>query len=528
MGWDSMDGTLARRDSNLFDKLEGIINRLPEPFTLLLALAALTALASFPLAQAGVSLAFSTVDPATGQAMAKTVAIENILTPAYFANLIVEFPKLLVGFPPIALTLVVMMGISVAEHSGFLSSVIRGLLRRVPKFAIISVVSFVAINGDLFGDAAMFVLMPLAATLFYQMGLNPWLGIILVFVGNTAGFSASLVINQTDTVLSGITASVLPPEAAANVSPIMNWYFNAFSAFTATAAMLLITYFFVPSKLAPNRVSELEIETEVVEEPGTGHGREGRGLVAAGVFTVIYLGLILASLMPEGGALRGEGGQIVPKSPFMGGIVVLISLYFALSGIAYGWASGRLKSLGEAAEWMKNGISSMSYFLVVSAAAVIFLKLFNDSHIGEYIGSYGVVMLQGTQASPGVAIFLFLLLVSVSNLFIISGSVLWIMYAPIFVPLMLALGYSPAATQMIYRIGDAPLNAICPVNPFLILVIGLLNKWRPKGTEAVKVGTPLMLAMPYALAILAVLALQLVFWVLWDLPPGPGATLMAR
>ncbi|WP_280137966.1 MULTISPECIES: AbgT family transporter [unclassified Ensifer] len=116
------------------------------------------------------------MDPATGQAVAKTVAIENILTPSYFANLIVEFPKLLVGFPPIALTLIVMMGISVAEHSGFLSSVIRGLLRRVPKFAIISFVSFVAINGDLFGDAAMFVLMPLAATLFYQMRLNLCLG----------------------------------------------------------------------------------------------------------------------------------------------------------------------------------------------------------------------------------------------------------------------------------------------------------------------------------------------------------------
>ncbi|MFT4160150.1 AbgT family transporter [Shinella sp.] len=524
-----MDGLAQQpRSSNIFDRLEAIINRLPEPFTLLLALAALTALASFPLAAAGVSLSFSTIDPATGQDVAKTVAIENILNAGYFADLLVEFPKLLVGFPPIALTLVVMMGISVAEHSGFLSSVIHSLMRRVPKFAVISVVSFLAINGDVFGDAAMFVLMPLAATLFYQMGLNPWLGIILVFVGNTAGFSASLVINQTDTVLSGITASVLPPEAAANVSPIMNWYFNAFSAFTATAAMLVVTYFFVPSKLQPNLVGELEIEPEVVDEEAGRSGQEGRGLLAAGIFSLLYLAAILAMLLPEGGALRGEGGQIVPKSPFMGGIVVLISLYFALSGIVYGWFSGRLKSLGEAAEWMKNGISSMSYFLVVAAAAVIFLKLFNDSHIGEYIGSYGVVMLQGIQASPGVAIFLFLLLVSVSNLFIISGSVLWIMYAPIFVPLLLALGYSPAATQMIYRIGDAPLNAICPVNPFLVLVIGLLNKWRPKGAEAVKVGTPLMLAMPYALAILAVLVLQLVFWVVFDLPPGPGVTLMAR
>ncbi len=521
-----MHGSLEKRGSNIFDRLEAIINRLPEPFTLLLALAALTAIASLPLA--GVSLSFSTVDPATGQAAAKTVAITNILTASYLADFIVEFPKLLVGFPPIALTLVVMMGISVAEHSGFLSSVIRAVMRRVPKFAIIAVVSFLAINGDIFGDAAMFVLMPLAATLFYQMGLNPWLGIILVFVGNTAGFSASLVINQTDTVLSGITASVLPAEAAAaaNVSPIMNWYFNAFSAFTATAAMLLVTYFFVPSKLAPNKVDELEIEPEVVEE--TGDANESRGLLAGGIFTLLYIGAILAMLLPEGAPLRGEGGQIVPKSPFMGGIVVLISLYFALSGIVYGFFAGRMKSLGEAAEWMKNGISSMSYFIVVAAAAVIFLKFFNDSHIGEYIGSYGVVLLQGIEASPGVAIFLFLLLVSVSNLFIISGSVLWIMYAPIFVPLMLALGYSPAATQMIYRIGDAPLNAICPVNPFLILVIGLLNKWRPKGTEAVKVGTPLMLAMPYALAILAVLVIQLVFWVIFDLPPGPGVTLMVK
>ena len=49
-----------------------------------------------------------------------------------------------------------------------------------------------------------------------------------------------------------------------------------------------------------------------------------------------------------------------------------------------------------------------------------------------------------------------------------------------------------------------------------------------EGTEAVKVGTPLMLAMPYALAILGVLVIQLVFWVLFGSPPGPGVTLMAR
>ena len=49
-----------------------------------------------------------------------------------------------------------------------------------------------------------------------------------------------------------------------------------------------------------------------------------------------------------------------------------------------------------------------------------------------------------------------------------------------------------------------------------------------EGHGSGKVGTPLMLAMPYALAILAVLVIQLVVWVLLDLPPGPGVTLMAR
>ncbi|OCP16682.1 hypothetical protein BC361_32720 [Ensifer sp. LC54] len=99
----------------------------------------------------------------------------------------------------------------------------------------------------------------------------------------------------------------------------MNWYFNAFSTVAATAAMLIITYFFVPSKLSPNHVSELEIETEVVEETGTAHGREGRGLLAAGIFTVIYLGLILASLLPvgrAGAALRSQPSAVatIPKS----------------------------------------------------------------------------------------------------------------------------------------------------------------------------------------------------------------------
>ena len=54
----------------------------------------------------------------------------------------------------------------------------------------------------------------------------------------------------------------------------------------------------------------------------------------------------------------------------------------------------------------------------------------------------------------------FVLICAFVNLLIASASAKWALLAPIFVPMFLYLGYSPAVTQMAYRVGDSITNPL--------------------------------------------------------------------
>ena len=52
-----------------------------------------------------------------------------------------------------------------------------------------------------------------------------------------------------------------------------------------------------------------------------------------------------------------------------------------------------------------------------------------------------------------------------------SGSAKWAIFAPIFVPMFMLLGYHPGFTQLLYRLGDSPTNAVTPMSPYIWMVL---------------------------------------------------------
>src|SRR5690625_6339290 len=75
--------------------------------------------------------------------------------------------------------------------------------------------------------------------------------------------------------------------------------------------------------------------------------------------------------------------------------------------------------------------------------------------MGLVLGVYGAEFLQSINLSGVPLILTFILITAFINLFIGSASAKWAMMAPIFVPIMMQLGYSPELTQMAYRIADS-------------------------------------------------------------------------
>jgi aminobenzoyl-glutamate transport protein len=57
-------------------------------------------------------------------------------------------------------------------------------------------------------------------------------------------------------------------------------------------------------------------------------------------------------------------------------------------------------------------------------------------------------------------------------MFIASGSAIWSILAPIFVPMFMLLGFHPAFAQILFRIADSSVLPLAPVSPFVPLFLG--------------------------------------------------------
>ncbi|MEJ7370944.1 AbgT family transporter, partial [Staphylococcus caprae] len=86
-----------------------------------------------------------------------------------------------------------------------------------------------------------------------------------------------------------------------------------------------------------------------------------------------------------------------------------------------------------------------------------------------------IVAVQGAevlQNQNGIVLILgVIFLGALINLLIGSASAKWGILAPIFIPMLIIVGFHPAFTQMLYRIGDSISNPITPMMPYLPLLL---------------------------------------------------------
>ena len=377
---------------------------------------------------------------------------------------------------------------------------------------------FLGIMSSLATDAGYLVLIPLAGAAFISVGRHPLAGLAAAFAAVAGVFLVNVFIVPIDGILVGITNDAIHiVDANKSVSLTSNFWFSAASVVVMTIVVALITDKIVEPHLGKYTGDEVAESAEMSAE-------ETRGLRFAfwGLIGVIaFLALLTA---PEGSPLRNpETGSIIGNSPFMNSLIVSIALLFFATGTAYGIGAGTIKTASDIPKLMQKGMSGAVSFLVVALPAACFVYLFNISNLTTILSVKGAEGLKALNLGGIPLLVLFILLCSFINLFMISGSAKWLILAPIFVPMFSLVGFSPALTQVAYRIGDSTTNIISPLSYYVPVVIGLLEQYKKESDPPVGIGTVVSLSMPYSLAFMAGMTLMLIVWYLVGLPLGPGA-----
>jgi aminobenzoyl-glutamate transport protein len=200
-------------------------------------------------------------------------------------------------------------------------------------------------------------------------------------------------------------------------------------------------------------------------------------------------------------------------------MVDFMALGFFFLGLAYGLAAGTIKNNHDAGRMIDATLGTMGSYIALAFAASQFVAYFAWSNLGLILAVGGADLLRASRLSGIALILLFVFVCAGINIFVASASAKWAVVGPVFVPMLMIMGYSPELTQLAYRIGDSITNIVTPLMPYLPLVIAFAQKYRP----GIGLGTLLTLMIPYSFAFALGWTLLLGLWLLLGLPLGPGS-----
>ncbi len=487
----------------MLDVIETVGNKLPDPFMLFALLTLAVILASALLSWMGVSVE----DPRNP---GEVLTVMNLLSAEgieyMFSSLVSNFT----GFAPLGSVLVIMLGIGIMEQTGLLGTSLRALVMAVPEKMITATLIFASVMASIAADAGYVVLVPLGAALFIGMGRHPLAGLTAAFAGVSGGFSANLMITSLDPLLGGITEMALEPFAPDyNFNVAGNLFFMAASVFLITIIGTLVTEKIVEPRLGTykgDQKAEVEELTDL----------EKRGMKLAGIALLITVGLLSLLVVPEWGPLRGDGDIV--SSPFFTHLVAVLLIAFLVPGLVYGIVTKKITKSSDVSKQFSDTMASMSSFIVLAFIAGQFVAFFTQTNLGMILAVSGAELLKNIGLTGFPLVVVFMIICGFINLFIGSASAKWALMAPVFVPIMMQLGFTPEFTQLTYRIADSATNVISPLMTYFALVVAFAQKYDKK----MGLGTLISTMLPFSIAFFLGWILMLFGWMLLDLPIGPG------
>jgi aminobenzoyl-glutamate transport protein len=389
---------------------------------------------------------------------------------------------------------------------------LNSALKNVPPAIVPFVIAFVGTVGNIASDTAMVVIPPLAAIIYLGVGKHPVVGMITGYAGAQAGFTANLMIAGTDSLLQGLTNQAIENflgNADFQVDVTCNWFFLIASTFLCSVVIGLVS-----SKVVEPRMGKYEgANDEKLEELTPA---QKKGLNAAGITAIVYI--ILVVILFVTGPLAGENGAFI-GSPLLNGLIPVLFIFFSLCGLAYGFVSGSFKNSVDVNKAMTKQMNAMGAYVLFCFFCGQFQALFNWTKLGTMLaiaGADGLEALGFTGMPLWVA---FIIVCALVNIIVSSGSAKWAIFAPIFVPMFMLLGYHPGFTQLLYRLGDSPGNCFSPMSPYIWM---LLSVAQAKYVPDLKIGTLIANEIPIAIVLQIAWIIFLIIWALIGLPIGPG------
>ncbi|MTH79270.1 AbgT family transporter [Paracoccus aestuariivivens] len=502
--------------SGFLGTIERVGNMVPHPAIIFFMLIGIVIVLSVIFSALGSTVTYEGYDPAIGDIVTQTATVRSLLSPDGIRFMITSPVANFLGFTGVGVILVAMIGVGLAEESGLIATLVRKLVAAAPRSIFTFMIVMVGVLSSIAADAGYLVLVPLAAAAFHSMGRHPLAGLAAGFSGVAAVFLVNVFVTPTDALLVEVTNdSIRTVNPNAQITVVGNLFYMIASSIIMAIICTLLTERFVEPRLGPYHGGlPVEASTGLSEAEQRGLKFAGRALL---VFVLVF-GALTAPPLPWGILRNQETGGIMAGSPFMSGLIVLISLLFLCVGYAYGRGAGTIANVTAAIGLVVKTWSNLSGMIFLLFVIANFIAFFNFTNLATVLAVNLADFLQTVPIGATGYIILFVLVVAIIDIILTGALAKWAILAPVFVPLFMRLGGNPDLVLAAYRTGDSPMNVITPLNVYLAVMVGFAQKYQ----KDAGIGTIVALMLPYTITLLVLWTLLLVVWYAVGLPLGPA------
>lgn len=524
--------TKSRR--SLFDRFLAMVERLGNMLPHPVALFAFFAVGTVLLSGIAGYFEWSVTDPrpagVPGRSESGLISAVSLFNEDGLRRIMENLVRNFVEFAPLGTVLVALLGVSIAEHSGLLAAGIRSVVLGASRNVVTMALVFAGVMSNAASEVGYVVIVPMGAAIYYSLGRHPLAGLAAAFAGVSGGYSANLILGTVDPLLAGITqeaARMIHP--AYEVHPAVNWYFMMGSTFLVTALGTLVSSYIVEPRLPAYDRSRAEPGVDQAATFTRLTALEKKGLLwaflALGGMTAVLVYLAgwtvpTAADLPFYGSLRDPKTGDLLKSPLLRGVVALIFVFFLVPGCVYGRIVGTIRSSMDVIHGMSKTMGTLGQYIVLVFFAAQFVKFFEWTNLGAILAVTGANGIRAMNLDNPLVFLPFIVVCSLINLLMGSASAKWAILAPIFVPMLMLVGFSPEIIQCAFRIGDSVTNIITPMMSYFGIVFAFACRYDQK----FGMGTLISLMLPYSVVFLIGWTAFFYVWVfLLGIPVGPGA-----
>ncbi|MBE6156682.1 MAG: hypothetical protein E7161_02940 [Firmicutes bacterium] len=436
-----------------------------------------------------------------------------------FTNTVSNFAN----FTVLSNLIIILMGISIMDKSGFLQTAITLTTKKLKKKTVTFIFVLICILSSVFGDLSYLIFIPLGALLFYYGKRNPAIGIISSFAALSCGSGINIIFTSSDSGLLSYTKLAAQTINASYTDDSLAFIFIMIAAvFLVTYIITIVTENIIVRKLPKYEFTETELEEDIVTRG------EQKGMVYACGSAVIYLIIFIYNIIPglplSGALLDNSQVAYIDKlfsvnSFFSNGFVFIITILFIILGLFYGIGVKSIKNHKDFCDDLGHSLDGIGNVLVMIFLASAFISIFKQTNIGNVIVAF-VGDIIGNSGFVGLPLIILVFIgVVICTLFVPSPQLKWYMLSSTVVPVMMQAEMTPAFAQIVFRFAETSIINITPLLAYFIVYLAFLEKYN-QSDKKIKLSESIKYQLPYTFIIGLTLLILLVIWYIIGMPLG--------